>query len=73
MDQGEASGDKNVEQNYLASEEDPNEEINNFKIQAAGKNAQVFTKLNNFFSLKNKNVLAVMNTFMFSNRLFLSG
>ena len=38
MNKGEDSGDKDVEQK--------DEEINNPKIQAAGKKAQVFTELN---------------------------
>ena len=41
MNKGEDSGDKDVEQK--------DEEINNPKIQAAGKKAQVFTELNCWF------------------------
>ena len=45
MDKGEASGDKNVEQKYVVPEVDTSEEINNYKIQAAGKNAPVFIEV----------------------------
>ena len=45
MDKGEDSGDKNVEQKYVVPEVDTSEEINNYKIQAAGKNAPVFIEV----------------------------